>query len=712
MGVVYRAIDTFLGREIAIKVLHEQYAPGSAVARRFLDEAHIAGHLQHPGVPPVHDLGTLPDGRPFLVMKLIKGCTLDELLRDRADPCQDRGRFVAVFEHVCQAVGYAHAHDVVHRDLKPANVMVGAFGEVQVMDWGLAKLLTCLPRNQGHDPGDPVVTTAETVIRSIREQDDATRAGSVLGTPAYMPPEQAIGAIDQIDQRSDVFGLGAILCTILTGKPPFLGADAESTRQLAARAKLDEALARLDTCGAEPDLVALCKRCLSVEKADRLPDAGVLAREVADLRSAANERARRAELDRVRAEGERASAEAQTREQRKRRRVQLALAAAVGLLLLGGGLVAWWQQRQWSEHETERRLTESANRQAAASALYLAEEAMRKDNPIYGEIDAALDQAERRVAPGGADDLRERLQAALAARRVLQRLDQLANQRWTVAHGKSFLDVAGARDGYRAVFQEYGISLSAATTEALAERVRQSLIAGPIQAALDDWLGVSSDRRLTDDIPVDPKLIDLLAALDPNPERTAVRRAIACKDQAVLTTSAAGLEGRTLPPSFAVLVCSNMLVPEECRLGILREAQAANPGHFGLAMTISYALPMTNVYECVANLRIAVALRPSNAVARNNLGSALHDKGDLDGAMAEYKEAIRLDPKFPNPHVGLGRVLVKKRFQSRAMAEFKQAIRLDPKSSARLSEWVSSDAPARRLPPPPGKPARTRPRAR
>jgi hypothetical protein len=134
MGVVYRAADTALGREVAVKVLLDKLGPGSGAARRFADEARITGQLQHPAIPPVHDLGSLPDGRPFLAMKLIKGNTLDALLKARTNPGEDRGRFVAVSEQVCQALEFAHAHGVIHRDLKPANVMVGSFGEVQVMD--------------------------------------------------------------------------------------------------------------------------------------------------------------------------------------------------------------------------------------------------------------------------------------------------------------------------------------------------------------------------------------------------------------------------------------------------------------------------------------------------------------------------------------------------------------------------------------------------
>jgi serine/threonine protein kinase len=126
---------------------------------------------------------------------------------------------VAAFEQVCQAVGYAHAHNVIHRDLKPSNLMVGAFGEVQVMDWGLAKVLTARGR-AGGPPDTALDTAAGTAIRPAWDADQETQAGSLLGTPAFMPPEQAIGAVDRIDARSDVFSLGGILCAVLTGRPP------------------------------------------------------------------------------------------------------------------------------------------------------------------------------------------------------------------------------------------------------------------------------------------------------------------------------------------------------------------------------------------------------------------------------------------------------------------------------------------------------------
>ena len=126
MGVVYRARDVALDRDVAVKLLSERCPADSPAAQRFLSEARITGQLQHPGIPAVHQVGTLADGRPFLAMKLIKGSTLEAILKQRVDPSAERGRLLAIFEAVCQAVGYAHAHRVIHRDLKPANVMVGA----------------------------------------------------------------------------------------------------------------------------------------------------------------------------------------------------------------------------------------------------------------------------------------------------------------------------------------------------------------------------------------------------------------------------------------------------------------------------------------------------------------------------------------------------------------------------------------------------------
>ena len=336
MGIVYRARDIALDRDIAIKLLQPHFAADSTEAKRFVEEARITAQLQHPGIPAIHEVGTMANDRPFIAMKLIKGETLDSLLKR---PDARPANFIATFEAIAFALGYAHSRHVIHRDLKPANIMVGAFGEVQVMDWGLAKVLA----SNGCQPTDSSVrasTSTETYIRSARDADSGseTRHGDFMGTPAYMPPEQAIGAVDKIDRRSDVFGIGAIFCTILTGKPPFADATAESTRQLAAQAKLSDAFARLDSCGAEPEWIALAKRCLSAEPGDRPANGIEVANEVANLRAAADERAKQAEIGKASSD--------------TRRRVLTWAAAVVFAVLSAGVSVSWLQAKRASEAES------------------------------------------------------------------------------------------------------------------------------------------------------------------------------------------------------------------------------------------------------------------------------------------------------------------------------------------------------------------------
>src|SRR5262249_24857384 len=155
-------------------------------------------------IVPVYELGQFRDGRPYITMKLVEGHTLAAILRGRSDPGRDLPRLLGIFEHVCQAMAYAHARGVIHRDLKPANVMVGAFGEVQVMDWGFARALA------GDAAADERATGSDSTP-SARRRKGLTHSGALMGTPAYMPPEQARGETARIDRRADVFALGAIL---------------------------------------------------------------------------------------------------------------------------------------------------------------------------------------------------------------------------------------------------------------------------------------------------------------------------------------------------------------------------------------------------------------------------------------------------------------------------------------------------------------------
>ena len=142
VGIVYKAHDEDLGRSVAMKVLQPEFAGQADVLARFVEEAQIGGQLQHPGIVPVYEMGLARDGLPFFAMKLIRGRTLADVLAERSDPATGRRRVLGIVEQVCQTVAYAHARTVIHRDLKPANVLVGSYGEVQVADWGFAKVLS------------------------------------------------------------------------------------------------------------------------------------------------------------------------------------------------------------------------------------------------------------------------------------------------------------------------------------------------------------------------------------------------------------------------------------------------------------------------------------------------------------------------------------------------------------------------------------------
>jgi len=203
VGVILRSRDRDLGRDVALKVLKKELARVPEVVQRFVEEAQIGGQLQHPGVVPVYGLGVQKDGRPYFAMKLVKGETLAALIRSGGR--RARSRHISTFEKICQTVAYAHARKVIHRDLEPANVLVGSFGEVQVVDWGFAKVLG---RGGVADEHREKAAKADlSVIETIRtgSTGSESRVGSIMGTPGYMPPEQARGETAKIDERADVF---------------------------------------------------------------------------------------------------------------------------------------------------------------------------------------------------------------------------------------------------------------------------------------------------------------------------------------------------------------------------------------------------------------------------------------------------------------------------------------------------------------------------
>jgi tetratricopeptide (TPR) repeat protein len=374
MGCVYAGHDLTLDREVAIKTL----LPG-ANAERFITEAKITARLPHPNIPPVHALGTLDDGTPWLTMKFIRGQTLGELLKKRSSPQDDLQRYIQIFEQICQAVGFAHSRGILHRDLKPLNVMVGEFGEVQVMDWGLAKELS-----------GPDRESAETSPEA--EDLQHTAAGVIMGTPGYMAPEQARGEV--VDTRADVFALGSILAVILTGQPALVGTTVHETIAKAANADLDEVRERVANCGADAELITLAFRCIGAKPDERPADGREVATEVTAYRAGVDARLKQAETDRARAE-------TQAIEQAKRRRVVQGAGGLVAVVLLVGILGTTWglvEATMAQTAEKRRADAEAEARQEAARERDAKVLALQAETKALAEAEQRRKQAETNLA--------------------------------------------------------------------------------------------------------------------------------------------------------------------------------------------------------------------------------------------------------------------------------------------------------------------------
>jgi WD40 repeat protein len=270
IGRVLLVHDRELGRDLALKeLLADGASEGVSIGAigRFLREARVTARLEHPGIVPVHELGRRADGALYYTMKRVRGRSLSRVLAD-AKSIPERLGTLRAFRDVCDAVAYAHAHGVVHRDLKPDNVMIGEFGETVVLDWGIAKLLDAA--DAADEPASERPASDGDPLRSVD--------GAAMGTPSYMSPEQARGAHAEVDERSDVWGLGAILFEILTGRPPFTGTSVVGVLAKVLSEPPPRVLAREPN--APPELAAIADHALRVDPARRYRSATELAQEV------------------------------------------------------------------------------------------------------------------------------------------------------------------------------------------------------------------------------------------------------------------------------------------------------------------------------------------------------------------------------------------------------------------------------------------------
>jgi serine/threonine-protein kinase len=722
MGAVLKGRDADLGRDLAVKVLLEEHQGKPELARRFVEEAQIGGQLQHPGIVPVYELGTFGDRRPYFTMKRVKGRTLAALLSARHDPRDELPRFLGIFEQVAQTVAYAHARGVIHRDLKPSNVMVGSFGEVQVMDWGLAKVLNeggVADEERREEPAKVEVSEIRTVRSGSSE--DESQAGSVLGTPAYMAPEQAGGDVELVDRRADVFGLGSILCEILTGMPAYTGANNNEVFRRALRGDTGDARTRLEACGADADLLALAGDCLASEPADRPRDAGVVASRIRAYLTGVQEKLRAAER-------ERAVAEARAEEERRRRRLQVGLAVAVLALTTVGGLSTayYLQQKQARAAVVARTLGEAttlrdqARAHAADPARWRAALAAirRVEDALGGGTSRGIDTQARREA----EALQVEVQAGLdQSRRDLQLLERLLDIRTARLDDPSGKELDAA---YASAFKQAGIDVAVLPPATAGEEIkaRPPATALALAVALDEWADVR--RRKRNDQAGAKRLSQAASVADPDTWRRELRAALDETDKTTRLTKlqAAARSGRLEERGAVSLGLLGKALDSAgdpaAAEAVLRVAQKRHPGDLWVNYDLAAVCEKRNQREAAIRFYTAArAIRPETAhalahllvkkgdsdeavavfqdlvrrragngkhlgclgVLLSKLGRAREAGPVLDAAVAASREAIRVSPDTADLHCNLGLILCDgKHDYAGAIAEFREAIRLDP----------------------------------
>jgi serine/threonine-protein kinase len=743
MGAVFRGHDVDLGRELAVKVLLRSHMEEPELVRRFVEEAQIGGQLQHPGVVPIYELGALADRRPFFTMKLVRGRTMAELLRARSAPGDDWPRLLSIFESVCQTIAYAHARGVIHRDLKPSNVMVGSFGEVQVMDWGLAKILRLGGTDEGQPIGQNDPKAAQGVIGS--------QAGVILGTPGYLAPEQARGEVEAIDERADVFGLGAILCEILTGEPAFTGHSSDELMRKATRDNLDGAFARLDNCGADPELIVLTKGCLAAPREDRPRHAGAVSERITAYLAGVQERFRQAELARAAADARAAEqanrraladelarqAQARADEEHRRRRLTAALATSLiaTIVVLSGGWA--WNARQ--QQVIERQRQDRARRVAMA----LGEARLRRDEAERARDDgarwlAALDAAHavERLAVDARDEptrhqitrLVQAVEAAAEAAEADQKLlDSVVDIRSAKADGR---DGSASDADYAAAFRQAGYDVDLIGPEAASAwiRSRPAGVAVALAAALDDWAG--ERRRSRPRVAAAWKrLVETARSADPDPTRDRLRVLWSEPESAarreLLEKLARDVDPRAWRPASLSLLAGALIEAgaRDAAVALLYRAQAAHPGDVWINYDLGRALEdlhPTRSEAAIGFFTVARALRPETAHGLAHaletrgrdaearvifedltrlrpangghwacLGRLLQRGGDLawsqaalENAVLRLRATIDVNPDDFHSHVLLGSSLEAQGKLAEAVAEYRAAIRLEPDSSA------------------------------
>ncbi|MHC4550403.1 MAG: protein kinase domain-containing protein [Planctomycetota bacterium] len=604
--VVFEARDKNLGRAVALKVLLADSAADEEAVKRFVQEAQLGGQLQHPGIVPVYGLGLTSDRRPYFAMKLVKGDTVASVLEGRGATDEDRRSLLGIFEQVCQAVAYAHARGVIHCDLQPANLLVGAFGEVLVIDWGRARVL---------------------------------------------------GREEAEDERTDVHALGAILYQILTGA---LVSDGPQAHERLDACGADEELVALAKRCLDPEREARPRDAAAVAETVSAYLTAAEERARREELRAAEERGR-AERARLREGLERKTA---AWERRARRYAAVIAALVLGAFLVGGGGYALVDRAdrarmRRTSSEVSAAMNEAefwAGEEDWARALGSARQAVALARAGDAD-DALLAVATKRLASAEANSLAARERAEIAARddRMCVRVEGLRMQ-WSGGHR---CDRSGLLAEYAAAFREYGIDVERLRVNEAVRRIRACDVTMELAAALDDWSWLLRREDLRRN-PRWARLVKIAREADPDEWRNRFRDLSRRMPLPELRSLAATADVGALPPWTLVLLARHLgrAGDRPCMVKFLRRAWQRHPGDYWLCHELAFGLANLDRFaEAQRFVEAAIALRPAFTCLWCDLGTVLARRGRADEALRAHRRAAKGEPDHAWHHHQLGRAL-------------------------------------------------------
>lgn len=690
---VFKARDVALGRFVALKVLKADSAWDSEVVRAFVASAQTLSQLQHPGVPVVHDVGLLADERPFVALEMINGRSLDASLAQRRPNSVTGNAGLDLFERICQVLAYAHSRGVVHCSLTPANIFVGPFGGVQLLGWGIARV---------------VAVDAASAVGTVRTLDQLSRDDVTVAHPAYLSPEQALGATERIGERTDVFALGALLCQILTGEAPYTGSD-KQVRAAAAQGRLDGAMRRLDECDAEPEFVALAKVCLAPTPSARPQNGHEVLKAYQECRASIAARQQDTEVRAWNSFG------AAVREQ-KRARTSRVLSESLLLAGLVGGSGYYWHERTAEEaqqqalaalHE-EVECTQFLWSQARSSTAYdgeMWEEALLASSRTGALLSSAdIDESTRLRVEYILENLKWEHESAHARDREraddAQLLARLADLCRPDLRGPSSSGYAWYAQQYAQVFRAAGLHPEDSSVQDVAERVVQRAIAPALAGAFDEW-ALALHESVGEWTPEARELIEVAVAADPDAQREALRHALVSDDSEGILASFEAMDLASAAPSTARLMALALRANGHMDWAVqaLKVAQARHPDDFLVNSQLAWALEMVRPPrpdEAARFYTVALALRPRSVEVRCRLAGALAERLDYDGALEALAPALaeggaagtdaHVLTLMGEIHAGMGD-------EGRAIAYWREAVQVapqDPEGHRRLANHLAA----------------------